>query len=101
MGADPKFFGELPNPVQIKNKVKKIMSNNTALQSQKKMFIESHSLGGVVARKTAKNLDVGGLILLGSYLPKSDIAGKDYIKDFPIPVFTIGGELDGLTGINY
>ena len=69
--------------------------------SNKDIFLAGHSLGGIMARESAKKMDLAGLMLFASYLPKSDIAGKDFVSSFPIPVLTLGGELDGLTGINY
>ena len=100
----PGFLGNFPNPLQIKSKVeatitlaKKTKPNLT----NKMVFVAGHSLGGIMARTAAKELDVGGLILLGSYLPKSPMAGTDKIQEFPIPVLTLGGSLDGLTRLTY
>ncbi len=61
-------------------------------------FVGGHSLGGVVAQNYAFKNPVGGLVLLASYVTRSN---RDRIAsyEFPLPILTLGGEIDGKTRI--
>lgn len=53
-----------------------------------------HSLGGVCASTLSQHMSnvhtpYSALVVMGSYVAKQDV------KNFPIPVFTLGAELDG------
>jgi hypothetical protein len=64
------------------------------------VFVAGHSAGGFMAQDFLSNKSVTGykgLILLGKFIKFEYI---DPETNFPVPVLTIGGELDGLTKIS-
>lgn len=100
-----KFFAHMPNPLQSKARVKTMLD---ALEERgwqnprSQTFLIGHSQGGMMAYKLAESFDLKGLILLGSYLPRTIGLSSPYSLDlYPKPILTLGGELDGLTGIHY
>lgn len=94
-----KFTGNLVNPVQAQHGVDSIFE---AVQNQgfknvttDKTFIAGHSLGGIVAQYFMNGKDFAGLILMSSYLVRSE--GNSALPQATLPVFTLSGELDGQT----
>ena len=63
-------------------------------------FVGGHSHGGMIASDLPDSMGLKGLVLLASYLPRTVFIGKS-LETYAKPVLTLGGELDGLTGINY
>lgn len=64
--------------------------------SDSKPFLAGHSLGGVCASSLAsaysQSGDYDSLVVLGSYVTNQDVAS------FPLPVLTLGAQLDGGLG---
>lgn len=94
-----KFTGNLVNPVQAQHGVDLVFEivknqgfNDLATE---KTFIAGHSLGGIVAQYFINGKDFAGLILMSSYLVRSE--GNSALPQATLPVFTLSGELDGQT----
>jgi hypothetical protein len=62
------------------------------------VFLAGHSLGGIAAQNYAKNNALGGLVMLASYITRSNRSITTSFE-FPLPILTVGGELDGQTRI--
>ncbi len=62
----------------------------------KDTFLAGHSLGGIAAQGFAKQNNVGGLVMLASYITRQNRA-VFASREFPLPILTVGGELDGQT----
>lgn len=96
-----RMTANLPNPVEAKLGFDAVVSGVSEAAgirfAKEKIFVAGHSMGGIIARRLARDEYVGGLVLFGSYLPKSQVTGMDRIADYPLPVLTLGGELDGQT----
>lgn len=101
----PKFAGLMANPIQAKGKVRVILEALKALGRKDpagKSFLMAHSQGGVMAHSLVEPLNLRGLILLGSYLPRTKMMASRYdVSNFPRPILTLGAELDGLTGVHF
>lgn len=101
----PKFAGLMANPIQAKAKVRIMLDQLKELgweNPKDQSFLLAHSQGGIMAHSIAEPLGLRGLILLGSYLPRTAIMGSQYkASTYPLPILTLGTELDGLTGINF
>nr|KAG5698630.1 hypothetical protein BaRGS_003144 [Batillaria attramentaria] len=91
------FMLNTPNPLQLPGAV------NQAIKDLKKkgmtshnVFLAGHSLGGVfVGEYGQKHADqLKGILLFASYLTR-DVR----LSDYPLPVLTISGDLDGQTRI--
>jgi hypothetical protein len=100
-----KFFADMPNPLQAKSRMTILLEALQELGWQKphtKAYVLGHSQGGMMAYNLVEAFDLQGLILLGSYLPRTlGLASPFRLDEFPKPILTLGGELDGLTGIHY
>eukprot|EP00732_Lithocolla_globosa_P004239 Lithocolla_globosa_v1_NODE_3794_length_1577_cov_11.475690.p1 type:complete len:480 gc:universal NODE_3794_length_1577_cov_11.475690:43-1482(+) len=59
-------------------------------------FLWAHSASGVFATALAVENGFAGFVLIGTHL---DGPSTDTLRDYPIPTFHVGGELDGLTPI--
>ena len=98
-----KFVGNFANPVQGNWRVDAVVKEMQDLgfeDTEKRVFLAGHSQGGIMGADSAESKNLGGLILLGSYLAETPLLGNSF-EDFPIPTLTLGGEIDGLTGFNY
>jgi hypothetical protein len=102
----PEFILDMSNPLQIASKIDGARST---LQSQgmkaSKCYIMAHSLGGVMSQIYASsyNQDIEAVILTGSFiLRKYRVLNSNGLHSitFPVPILTIGGELDGLARIS-
>ncbi len=99
----PHFLGDFSNPLQSDgavNEAVKYLKERNVEQPTNHVFLAGHSAGGIFAADAPLRFKLPGLILLASYLPRTAIIGKN-LSDYQRPVLTLGGELDGLTGINY
>jgi hypothetical protein len=97
-----KFPGNILNPLSLESYVTEALAGARAKGfaglNEKGIFLAGHSLGGIFARNLAPKYRFGGFILLGSYLERSE-QGQNSLKNFPVPVLTLGAELDGLTRV--
>ncbi|XP_071104987.1 uncharacterized protein [Haliotis cracherodii] len=91
------FLDDLPNPVELP----KGIANATAQLRKRGMtsdniFLAGHSLGGVFVGEYGNSHahELKGILLLASYITKGNA-----LSQYPIPVLTISGDLDGLTRI--
>ncbi|MBM4251874.1 MAG: hypothetical protein FJ146_07875 [Deltaproteobacteria bacterium] len=99
----PHFLGDFTNPLQSDgavNEAVKYLKERGVDQPASHVFLAGHSAGGIFASDAPLRFKLPGLILLASYLPRTPVIGKN-LNDYQRPVLTLGGELDGLTGINY
>ena len=99
----PHFTADFPNPLEAESRVREvinILGNEGVERPNARVFVGGHSVGGIFANDLPNTLQLPGLVLLGSYLPHTAVIGKK-LRDYPFPTLTLGGELDGLTGINY
>jgi hypothetical protein len=99
--AIPSFLANCPNPGQIDSKISGSVTavkaaGFQAIEPDKDAFVAGHSLGGIFSQGVVKKGGYAGLILLGSYLSS---LYSNTVDTFPFPVFTLAGELDGLTRI--
>lgn len=96
-----KFTGNLPNPLEANYSVRSLMEGlkkeGFSTAAEDKTFLAGHSMGGIMAQGQVKNKNYAGLILFSSYLTRKN--GMSALPDFPIPILTMSGELDGLTRI--
>ncbi|SMF76355.1 alpha/beta hydrolase [Pseudobacteriovorax antillogorgiicola] len=98
-----KFFGDFANPLQTGARIDRVLRELEDLglsQAKTKTFLAGHSHGGIAASDTAQSKGLAGLVLMGSYLAETPLIGKD-LASYPIPVLTLGGERDGLTGFSF
>ena len=98
------FPGNFPNPIQMTGKIKwvrQLVAEKGQTFVDQQVFVAGHSLGGIMAAPSVKELKIGGLIHLASYLPQSKVAGNQQLSEFPTPVLTIGGTRDGLTRASF
>ncbi|XP_067654983.1 uncharacterized protein [Haliotis asinina] len=91
------FIDDLPNPVELP----KGIANATAQLRKRGMmsdniFLAGHSLGGVFVGEYGKShaQELKGILLLASYLTKGNP-----LSQYPLPVLTISGDLDGMAHI--
>lgn len=88
---------------ELENKVDKIVKKAVGegytggVAGSEDMFMSGHSLGGTCAstltqRAFNKGVKYPGLVVMGSYVTDQKVA------DWPVPVFTLGAELDGGLG---
>jgi len=90
------WLGSFPNPVEIAGAINDCKNKASSEGLYGPVFMAGHSLGGIMLETYIKDHPdmAAGIILLGSYLP--DLFGDDS-NEFPVPVLTAVGELDGLT----
>jgi len=99
IGTTNEWLGDMPNPIEIGGQITDCLLVARAQNLDvSNMFYGGHSLGGVVLQNyLSGNSDAAkGMVLLGTWLP--DLLRAD--NEFPIPVLTAIGELDG-GGISY
>ncbi|XP_050408424.1 uncharacterized protein LOC126823559 [Patella vulgata] len=85
----------LPNPLQLNGAISSAVSNiKKDGMTTNNVFVAGHSLGGVFVGNYGKSNPVKGILLFGSYLTKGN-----KLSDYPVPVLTISGDLDGLTRV--
>merc|ERR1719322_2040164 len=96
VGVTKGWFADFPNPLEIAGALNDCMDQATADGHVGPVYIGGHSLGGIMLETYIKDHPerAAGIILVGSYLP--DLFG-DQSNQFPVPVLTVVGELDGLT----
>ncbi|ESO97510.1 hypothetical protein LOTGIDRAFT_228186 [Lottia gigantea] len=85
----------LPNPLQLNGAISQAVSKiKAAGMKTNNVFVAGHSLGGVFVGNYGKSNSklVKGIILFASYLTKGN-----KLADYPVPVLTVSGDLDGLT----
>lgn len=97
--ATTEWLGEMPNPIQIGSQLNTclVLAQEAGLSTEH-VFFAGHSLGGIVLESyIASHAELAqGIVLLGTWLP--DLLRAD--NEFPVPVLTAIGELDG-GGISY
>ena len=96
VGLTRGWLGSFPNPVEIAGALNDCVDKASSEGLSGPVFMAGHSLGGIMLETYVKDHPdkAAGIILLGSYLP--DLFG-DSSNQFPVPVLTAVGELDGLT----
>lgn len=88
---------------EMENKVNKIVEKAVSegytggVAGSDDLFMSGHSLGGTCAstltqRVFNKGIKYPGLVVMGSYVTDQNV------KNWPVPVFTLGAELDGGLG---
>ncbi|KAK3101062.1 hypothetical protein FSP39_000675 [Pinctada imbricata] len=84
------------NPAQLPQAINMaIKSLRQAGFKSDNIFLAGHSLGGAMtAMHASSDSKLKGAILFAAYLTNGN-----HLKDYPIPVLTISGDLDGLTRI--
>ncbi|XP_022339040.1 uncharacterized protein LOC111134370 [Crassostrea virginica] len=91
------FFDNVVNPPQLEQAVSKarIALKDAGFQDTSPVFLAGHSLGGtMVSMYGRKPHNLSGVLLYAAYLTKGHA-----LKDYPVPVMTLSGDLDGLTRI--
>jgi len=97
------FLGGFANPIQATGRIDQAMAllaKQGYSDVAARTFVAGHSAGGIAGHPAVTSKKLGGLVLLGSYLPHSALLGTS-LTTYERPVLTLGGELDGLTGVNY
>jgi len=89
------FRSNTVNPIAIERgfdmAVELVQENGFTNVSNSDVFVWAHSAGGAFGTTAVAERGYAGYLLSGSYLFGINFA------DFPLPVLSIGGELDGLT----
>ena len=102
--AVAQFSGGFANAVQASSRIDQAMAvlakQGFRADVAARTFVAGHSAGGIAGHGAVTGKKLGGLVLLGSYLPHSVVLGAS-LATYERPVLTLGGELDGLTGVNY
>jgi hypothetical protein len=101
--AVAQFSGGFANPIQATGRIDQAMAllaKQGYSDVAARTFVGGHSAGGIAGHPAVFSKKLGGLVLLGSYLPHSAVFGAS-LTTYERPVLTLGGELDGLTGVNY
>ena len=100
--AIPEFIADTPNPAEMKDKLLSIKAELAKQVKVGKYFYAGHSLGGYMLSKFLKtnSQDAAAVILMSSFLTREhnrlSWPGGESIIEYPVPVLTIGGELDGM-----
>lgn len=96
------FSANIPDPLTLSSEISNIVSQmkSQGMPNPTKTFYVGHGLGGTILSNYFKNVQTDGIVLLGSFLPKSfreilQPEGKTQIN-FSSKTLTIGNELDGL-----
>jgi hypothetical protein len=96
-----KFTGDLVNPPQAESSVDyvfdRVKSEGFSSVAPDNTTVAGHSLGGIVAQYFVNKKNYKGLILLSSYLERSE--GNSSLPQAELPVLILSGELDGQTRI--
>ncbi|XP_053384572.1 uncharacterized protein LOC123535953 [Mercenaria mercenaria] len=91
------FPFNIPNPIQLASGIDESISKfkNAGFQGNN-IFLAGHSLGGLFVGMYGLShaSQLKGVMLFASYLTRSH-----RLRDYPLPVLTISGDLDGLTRI--
>lgn len=98
-----RFYQNFANPIQSSSHLRDLLDHAYRLNPKldaNKVFIAGHSQGGIEGIRLVRDQELGGLILWGSYMAETPILGTDLLE-YPRPVMTLGGERDGLTGVNF
>lgn len=96
-------LGDVANQIEARlyvQKVVKLMEEAGGTDARARIFLAGHSQGGIAVYGLPPSMNLGGLIMLGSYLPRTVVIGQS-LADYKKPVLTLGGDRDGLTGLNY
>ncbi|XP_023342042.1 uncharacterized protein LOC111711823 isoform X2 [Eurytemora carolleeae] len=99
IGATTAWLNNFPNPIEIGGQINDCLSiAEISGLSTERVFFGGHSLGGIVLESyISGHAELAqGIILLGTWLP--DLLRAD--NEFPVPVLTAIGEIDG-GGISY
>ncbi|XP_061183326.1 uncharacterized protein LOC133191597 [Saccostrea echinata] len=92
------FFDNIVNPLQLGEAVNKAIQSlkDEGFTDGSPVFLAGHSLGGTMVAMHGKNhyKDLSGVLLYAAYLTKGN-----KLSDYPVPVLTLSGDLDGLTRI--
>jgi len=100
--ALPSYAGNVPDPITIGFKIKNALKAITAagyegeIDPSTDVVIGGHSLGGIFSQMAVSKSGYAGLMLFGSYLSSSS---DNTVDNYPFPVLTLAGEIDGLTRI--
>jgi hypothetical protein len=96
----PWYLGNVPNPVDMKQRVEEVESElyKAGLPQDAPSFYGAHSLGTIFLQDYVKSLGgkASGQILMGGWLVRKQFNPD---LDYPVPTLTIGAELDGLARI--
>jgi len=103
IGATSGWLNEMPNPIEIGGQISNCLSKaKEAGFDTETVFFGGHSLGGIVLEShISSHAEIAsGIALIGTWLP--DLVGEYSRGDneYPVPVLTAIGELDG-GGISY
>lgn len=94
----PEFFADVPDPLVLTKAINRVLQSmkNSGMDTDKIYFV-GHSLGGIILQDYvyANASNATGQVLMGSFLLR-----KYHNKTYPVPTFTIGGELDGLARVS-
>ncbi|KAK3767460.1 hypothetical protein RRG08_032135 [Elysia crispata] len=89
------YFFDLKTPCSVHDGLKKAVRElKTAGMTNESYVGVGHGWGGNILESCVKDSALKALILMGSTLSR-----KTQLGDFPIPVLTLAGELDGVTRI--
>jgi pimeloyl-ACP methyl ester carboxylesterase len=95
------FTSDAVNPVQFDAGVEQVFSTVRGLGfasvGHEQTTIAGHSVGGIIAQKYVQDKKFAGLVLLSSYLIRTD--GRSSLPDMQLPVLTLTGDLDGQTRV--
>jgi hypothetical protein len=98
-----RFSGNLPNPLQTDDRIRATIQLMTAAglsNPKSRLYLVGHSDGGIMGHAPAAKHRLGGLILLGSYIPHAVIFGGS-LAEYPLPTLMMIGDRDGHTGVNF
>jgi len=103
VGATSEWGNEMPNPIEIGGQIDKCLAKaQEAGYDTETVFFGGHSLGGIVLEShiSGHSDKAAGIALLGTWLP--DLLGEKTSgsNEYPVPVLTAIGELDG-GGLSY
>lgn len=96
-------FANVTNPIEARVRIQTVvnqMERQFGDEARARVFVAGHSEGAIASINLPVSMDLGGMILLAAYVPRTIGIGQS-LADYRKPVLTLGGELDGLTGINY
>ena len=95
------FKSDDVNPVQVDAEIERVFSAvrdlGFASVRRDNTTIAGHSSGGVIAQKYVRDKEFAGLVLLSSYLIRTD--GRSSLPEMQLPVLTLTGDLDGQTRV--